>query len=417
MEPTATTSTAAAAVDAAVQAMADELAESVAAMVRIPSVSGHEDDVAGWCAAWMAEHGWDVDEQPLSGTDLAAGEERVGMRRNVIGYPLGRPAPGEPVLALNGHIDVVPPGDDEDWALPPFAGVRRDGVVHGRGSTDMKGGVGAGLIAAEAVRATGIRPTHIPVVHLVLGEETTGVGTRLALRELGVPDAVIVLEPTGNQIVPVSTGLQFFEVQVPGRAAHTSAPWRGVDALARILPLREALLRLADGRSATYRHPLFAHVPTAIPFAIGRLHAGEYQASVPAKATMAGRIGLRPGEAVEDVRAAVHAALAAAAASDPDEDELPHQLRWLGDAYPGWETPADAPLVTALHDAAVAVDGHAVHIGFTAGTDTGQYAALGAAAAIFGPGDATLAHTSAEHVAEADLVRAARTLAGAMVGL
>jgi acetylornithine deacetylase len=417
MESTATTPTATAAVDAAVQAAAGELAELVAAMVRIPSVSGHEDDIAAWCAAWMTEHGWHVDEQPLSGTDLAAGEERVGRRRNVIGYPLDRPAPGAPVLALNGHLDVVPPGDDADWVVPPFAGQRRDGVVHGRGSVDMKGGIGAGLIAAQALRATGIRPAHTPVVHLVLGEETTGVGTRRALRELGAPTAVIVLEPTGNQIVPVSTGLQFFEVQVPGRAAHTSAPWRGVDALARILPLREALLRLADERSAAYRHPLFAHVPTAIPFAIGRLQAGEYRAAVPAKATMAGRIGLRPDEAVEDVRAAVHAALAAAAESDPHEDELPHQLRWLGDAYPGWETPADAPLVAALHDAALAVDGNAVQIGFTAGTDTGQYAALGAAAAIFGPGDAALAHTCAEHVAEADLVRAARTLARTMAGL
>ncbi|WP_343940404.1 M20 family metallopeptidase, partial [Pseudonocardia zijingensis] len=289
-------STPAAAADAAVRAAADELAELVAALVRIPSVSGREEDAAAWCAEWMAAHGWDVDEQPLAGSDLAAGEERVGSRRNVIGYPLGRPERDEPVLALNGHLDVVPAGDDADWAVPPFAGERRDGAVHGRGSADMKGGIGAALVAAEAVRAAGIRPAHRPVVHLVLGEETTGVGTRLALRTLGAPAAVIVLEPTGNQIVPVSTGLQFFEVQVPGRAAHTSAPWRGVDALARILPLREALLRLADERSAGYRHPLFAHVPTALPFAIGRLHAGEYRASVPASATMAGRIGMRPGE-------------------------------------------------------------------------------------------------------------------------
>lgn len=399
----------------------DDLAELVAAAVRIPSVSGDEDEVAGFFAAWMAERGWDVDEQPLAGTELAAEEQRVGnrigQRRNVIGYPLGRPGPGDPVLALNGHLDVVPPGSADGWSVPPFAGERRDGRVHGRGSVDMKGGICAGLVAAEAVRACGIRPGHTPVVHLVLGEENTGVGTRLALRELGAPAAVIVLEPTGNQLVPVSTGLQFFEVEVPGRAAHTSAPWRGVDALARILPLRAALLRLADERSAAYRHPLFAHVPTAIPFAIGRLHAGEYQAAVPASATMAGRIGLRPGEDPEEVRALVGAALGAAAREDPHEAELPHRLRWLGAAYPGWETLPDSPLITALHAAAVAVDGRAEHLGLTAGTDTGQYAARGAAAAIFGPGDAALAHTSDEHVAEADLVRAARTLARTMAGM
>ena len=60
-----------------------------------------------------------------------------------------------PCLHLNGHFDVVPPGDG--WSVDPFAGIVRDGRLYGRGACDMKAGIAAAVYAAEAVRRAGVR--------------------------------------------------------------------------------------------------------------------------------------------------------------------------------------------------------------------------------------------------------------------
>ncbi|MFD6056299.1 M20 family metallopeptidase [Agromyces sp. NPDC060279] len=400
--------------DEEIAAHGEAIAALLADAVRRPSVTGAERAVADFFADWMRGHGWDVELQPLAGTDFAAGEEHVAERANVIGYPLGRPQPGQRTIVFNGHLDVVPEGDHAAWAHPPFGGVREGGRVHGRGTVDMKGGIAAALIALEVLRERAEPLSHLPVVHLVIGEERTGVGTRLALSLAAPPAAAVVLEPTGNALVTACTGLQFFRVEAAGVAAHSSAPWLGVDALARLLVLRDALIATAAARSAGFAHPRFADVPTGIPFNIGLLEAGEYQASVPERARMTGRIGLKPGEDPELARAEFAAALAAAVRDDPHELRQPHRLDWLGAPYPGWETSESSELALAFVRALELVDGAAELRGFTAGNDAGQYAALGVPTLVFGPGDTSLAHTANESVAETELLRAARTIAQAL---
>ena len=401
--------------DAEIVARGDELATLLADSVRVPSVTGTERAAADFYASWMRSRGWEAEVQPLAGTDLARGEDPVGDRANVIGYPFGRPSDGDRVIVLNGHVDVVPEGDPAAWAHPPFDGVRAGGRVHGRGTVDMKGGIAAALIALDALRADPGRTSYVPVVHLVIGEERSGVGTRLALALMSEPPAAaVVLEPTGNVLVTACTGLQFFRLETSGAAAHSSAPWRGVDALERLLRLREALIETAGGRSAAFSHRRFADVPTGIPFNIGLLSAGEYQAAVPERASLTGRIGLMPGESAAAVREVYAAALAAAVREDPHEAAHPHRLTWLGEPYPGWETSESGDLARAFIYALEAVDGRAELRGFTAGNDAGQYAELGVPTLVFGPGDTSLAHTAAESVSEADLLRAARTVAHAL---
>lgn len=400
--------------DVEIGARDEEIAALVASSVRIPSVTGAERSACDFYAAWMRAHGWDAEVQPLAGTAFASGDEQVGDRANVIGYPFGRPAPGDRTIVLNGHIDVVPEGESDAWEYPPFGGVREGGRVHGRGTVDMKGGIAAALIALDVLRADHGSMGHVPVVHLVIGEETSGVGTRMAISLADRPAAAVVLEPTANTLVTACTGLQFFRVETFGLAAHSSAPWKGLDALGRLLKLRDALIATAATRSVAFEHPRFADVPTGIPFNIGVLEAGEYQASVPERASMTGRIGLMPGEDPMAARAVYAAALAAAVREDPHEVTYPHRIRWLGEPYIGWETPEDSDLVRAFVRAAEIVDGSASLRGFTAGNDAGQYAMLGAPTLIFGPGDTQLAHTTEESISEVDLLRAARTLAHAL---
>ncbi|CAM5230024.1 ArgE/DapE family deacylase [Streptomyces hirsutus] len=82
-----------------------------------------------------------------------------------------------PTLILQGHVDVVPPGDLEAWGDgdPSVPRVTGD-VVHGRGACDMKAGLAAHLAALAAIRAAGIRLRGRVAAHFVVGEEDGGVG-------------------------------------------------------------------------------------------------------------------------------------------------------------------------------------------------------------------------------------------------
>ena len=100
---------------------------------------GNEQHAAEYVADYLA---------PLGFTSLylSHGENRktVICRRKGSG--------GLPGLVFNGHLDVVPVGGQE-WTHPPFAGEVADGKVWGRGSSDMKGGLAAMLVAAKALVA------------------------------------------------------------------------------------------------------------------------------------------------------------------------------------------------------------------------------------------------------------------------
>jgi len=55
----------------------------------------------------------------------------------------------EPLLCFAGHTDVVPTGPEHEWQVPPFSGTIKDGILHGRGASDMKSGVASMVVAAE----------------------------------------------------------------------------------------------------------------------------------------------------------------------------------------------------------------------------------------------------------------------------
>ncbi|WP_033295836.1 M20 family metallopeptidase [Amycolatopsis jejuensis] len=402
-------------VQARVDVMSGDLLDLLAETVREPSESGWEDRVSGRYADWFARRGWPVTRQPVGPTGLAAAEPRPDARENLIAwYPRRR---GLPCVVLNGHLDVVPAGDEQLWAHPPYSGLRLDGHVHGRGSVDMKGGIAAGLYALAVLEDLGVDLPFDVAVQLVVAEETTGVGTRAAALEVPGPVAALVLEPTDGAIVPISTGLLFFTVDVTGVAAHTSAPWRGVDAFEHLIRIREALAEFARKRSASYRHPLFADVPTAIPFAVGTARAGSWRAAVPDFATMSGRIGLKPGEDLAAVRREVEQVLAEVAATDGWLRDHPPVVRWDHEGLPGWETPLDSPLIKALQSAQETCTGTATRKGFTAGSDAAFFGSRGIPTAIFGPGEVTKAHAPDECVAERDVVEATKVLALALTRL
>ena len=196
---------------------------------------------------------------------LAERLARQGFRIEIVG-PDDRPSliathggvGGGRSLALNGHLDTV----GVDGMDEPFSGRIEGDRMYGRGTCDMKAGVAAMVVAAEHAAAAGTRGDV--VLALVADEEHGSLGTTAVLEQLAaagrLPDACVVGEPTWLDLIVAHRGFAVVEVELRGRAAHSSRPQDGVNAVAhlgRLLAAVEAAgSELAEGASlmATVAH-------------------------------------------------------------------------------------------------------------------------------------------------------------------
>lgn len=395
----------------------EQMLEFVSEAVQHASVSGEEDRIHDFLIAWLDRHGWTHESQPLS--ELAAhhraNEPNVDRRANIIAWPRP-PREGMPSMILNGHIDVVPAGDHATWTDAPFSGVRRDGRIYGRGAVDTKGPIAAALYAVDALSELADSLPFDLAVQLVCAEETTGVGTRAVFSRVPEPLAAIVLEPTNGAVAPIGTGLLFFELEVEGRSAHTSAPWRGADAFLHLMRVHEAMAGLADERGARFGEQYrtyFGDIPTPVPFVVGTVSAGTWRAAVPDSARMAGRWGTAPGEDLGALRDDLEA-LIARVDSDASWGQHPTRIHWQHE-LPGWETTAGHPLVAAAERAIARATGSPKVTGLTAGTDAAQYGPKGIPTIIYGPGDTALAHSPDEFIDEDAVELGSRVIADTLL--
>jgi succinyl-diaminopimelate desuccinylase len=181
-----------------------------------------------------------------------------------------------PRLLFAVHVDTVPVGNLADWHFDPNGAEIEHGVLHGRGSTDMK----AGVVAATAAAITAIGEGHAVSLLLTSDEE---IGSRGAERAAGtVADlevgAVIIPEATANAIHRGHRGALWLDVTTAGRAAHGSTPDRGVNAVLKAVDLLERARReLPLGRDDFLRHETWN---------VGRLQGGAATNIVPDQARM-----------------------------------------------------------------------------------------------------------------------------------
>lgn len=399
----------------------DALVEAVQGLVRIPSYDGNETPAQEYMAGLLAGAGLEVDRWPID-LDQArrhpahAAEIERESALGVVGTLRG--TGGGRSLILNGHVDVVPPGEDALWHHPPFGGVVEDGRIWGRGSLDMKGALVAAVFALKAVRE--VVPELAGTVHLtsVVGEEDGGLGTLATLLRGYRADGAIVLEPTGLTVAPAQAGALNFRLRIPGQAAHGALREEGVSALENLFPVYEALMALETARNQRLGgDPLFARYRTPFALCVGTVHGGDWASSVPDHVTVEGRLGVAPGEDLDAARDELAAAVERAAAAHPWLRANPPVLEWWGGRFAPARTPDDDPLVTTLQQAASEVLGRPVPLeGMPYGADMGLLANVGGMPTVlFGAGDIRGAHRPDESVAVAELDALARSLAAAVV--
>jgi len=397
------------------------LLAAVRELVGIPSWNGNETPAQDLMARWMAESGLDVDRWEI---DLETLARHPGYFTEI---PRERPAGVVGTLAgdgggrtfiLNGHVDVVPPGDEGLWTDPPFQPVVRDGRVYGRGALDMKGPLCAALFALRALQAQGVRLRGTVFLESVVGEEDGGMGTLATLLRGYEADGAVVMEPTELAVAPALEGALSFRVHVPGQAAHGCVRYEGVSAVDNFIPLYRAIQGLEAERNRLLgSDPLFAAYPVPFPISVGTIRGGDWASSVPDRLTFEGRFGVAPGENLSKARKALERAVERAAQEDEWLRDHPPRVEWWGQQFEPAATPTTHPVVTTMLDAAGSVLASRPPLrAMTYGADMGILVNHGGIPTVlFGPGNIRKAHQPDECVEVAELVAAARSLAVAVM--
>lgn len=182
-------------------------------LVRIPGTSGNEGQVATLVNQKMRALGYD--------------QVHVDSYGSVIGVVQGS-RPG-PTLLFDGHTDVVPIREPDQWSCNPYGGVVEDGKLMGRGATDMKGSLAAMICAASYIDRATIAGT-IVVSASVAEELLPGRALEKILDEFPA-DAVVIGEPTELRLGFEEKGRCTIGMTAMGKVAHSSRPELGENAI------------------------------------------------------------------------------------------------------------------------------------------------------------------------------------------
>jgi acetylornithine deacetylase/succinyl-diaminopimelate desuccinylase-like protein len=320
-----------------------------------------------------------------------------------------------PVIALNAHGDVVPPG--EGWTHDPYGAEIVGGRMYGRATAVSKSDFASYTFAVRALEALGAKLKGGIELHFTYDEEFGGeLGPGWLLKnKLTQPD-FLVAAGFSYQVVTAHNGCLQLEVTVHGRMAHAAIPDTGVDALQGATQILNALYAQNDRYKA-----IRSQVPgiTHPYLNVGRIDGGTNTNVVPGKVVLKLDRRMIPEENPAEVEADVRRVIVEAAAACPG---IRVEVRRLLLAEAWKPDPRSAPLVQALQRHGEAVFGEPIPTsGTPLYTDVRLYGAVGVPAAIYGAGPRTVLESNAkradEHIVLEDLRRATKVVARTLLDL
>jgi succinyl-diaminopimelate desuccinylase len=367
-------------------------------LVRFKSVNppGDELEIAEYVAGVLREAGLTVEMVPHTPT-----------RASVLARLKGS---GEmPALFYTGHLDVVPVGAEE-WLHDPFEGDVVEGELWGRGASDMKGG-NAAMIAATKVLATANFPLKGDLIlAFTAGEEGEQLGAaEIAARpDLAPVQAVVVAEPSYNDVYVAEKGAFWLQITTHGKTAHGSMPHLGQNAIMMMV----ALLSELDSLAVPYEeHPLLGGFTRSVNTIAGGVKTNV----VPDQCTVTIDQRTVPGQDHRAILRQVEDLIADLGQRLPD---FRASVEVINDRIPVATSPGE-PVVQRFCDIVAEVVGERpVPKGVNYYTDAVVFApALNAPMIICGPGEAKLAHQPNEYVEVPKMVEAAKIFTLAAVQL
>jgi acetylornithine deacetylase len=405
-------------VDAAIEERAGDAFDFLERLVAAPSTVGRERGAQYVVAAELANLGFSVTELPIADETTALAAAGV-PQCSYVGRPnlLGRINAGaSPSLLLNGHIDVVP-AEEALWSSDPFVPVRADGWLNGRGAGDMKGGFALGLLAVMALQAAMPDALSGELSFLsVIEEECTGNGTLAACQAGALGDAVVILEPTGLDLLLGGVGVLWAEIEIAGIPAHAESADRAQNPVASIPAILAALDAFEDEINE-FADPAFGDLARPYNVNVGSVTAGDWASSVPGRARLRVRVGFPRDWTADEALERFSAAVLAAGKADPWLAERPPAIRPVGFRAEGHLLPADhwlADAMAAAHHAVTGAQPRRAPIGAT--TDARFYLnQFGVPALAYGPRARNI-HAVDEAVELASIVTGAKALARFIAG-
>lgn len=341
-------------------------------------------------------------------------EEVAPGRPNVIAHLQGA-RPGARHLIVEGHTDVVTPGDPAAWTHPPFAATIAGNRLYGRGTADMKGGVAAGLFAVRAIERAGRDFAGAITLAIVADEEglMAGIKDFVARGHADGATAALVCEPEGGRVCIAQKGVLRCRVTARGRMAHGAMPESGANpiaALADFLHRCAAIER--DLQRECGEHPYLGKcylTPTVVA-------AGE-----------AAQVNVISAEAVAylDIRTtplSPHTTILDRLHTAARAVERNHPGRTLTidcfEERPATDTDPAEPLVGAVGAAHEAEYGATPPFGGVPGSTDGTilWRERGIPIVVYGPGDVTIPHQVDEFVRLDEVLASARVYVRAILG-
>ena len=348
--------------------MATDLLELTAALVDIPSVSHHEQEITDWIEAELDAVPWlEVDRV---GDNLVA-RTQLGRGRRVL---------------LGGHTDTVPANDNETARIV-------GDEVWGLGAADMKGGLAVMLDLARSVDDPAVDVTYLFYAREEVAVAHNGLRELFGERpDLLEADAALLGEPTASSVEAGCQGVLRVRLTMAGERAHTARAWLGRNAvhrLGRVLAVIDDYEpRRPEIDGCHYRESVQAvHVTGGV--------AGNV---VPDEAEVLLSHRFAPDRTIDEAEAHLRELLA------PVTDE--GDTFEIVDAAPAAPPSLNHPLLAAL------IDRNGLDVeAKLAWTDVAFFASHGVPAANFGPGEPTLAHAAEERVSRTNLDAARAALA------
>jgi acetylornithine deacetylase len=406
-------------------------------LVRIPSLTGEEGEAQNYLAAVLENAGAEVVmEEP----DVAAlfdkyphiaqypthwqhdlilpyeqlptmeGLKSSGLetvlnyrgRPNVVGRFKG--TGGGRSLILNGHIDTVTIEPRKEWTRDPFGAEIDGGSMYGRGTSDMKGGLLAGILAMVYLTEAGVQLRGDVTVESVVNEEHSGNGTLDLVRRGYSADGAIVLEPTNNEVAVSHAGGLYWQLNVPGRSRSPGARWSGdtlvgVSAIEKLPVVIGALLDLESSYNSKTSDDPMEKGRAAFSLVIGCVSGGHYETVSAGEAVLRGGAYFSPaaGE-IHEIMASMSAVIDEANDKDDFLRDNPARLQFLhhDDAV---RQSQQIPLAVALCHALQERDANSNIVAGPFACDARHLVNQGGIpSVIFGPGSIAQAHKPDEHI-------------------
>jgi len=365
-------------------------------MIRIPSDWDQplrEKHVLDYICRFLDEHGIEYRISPVE-----------DQRYNIIATYRGQDTVNGKSLLLNGHVDTVPAYEME---FAPFEGFLEGGYIHGRGAVDMKGAVAAMIMALVVCKRANIALAGDLIFTAVIGEEGRSEGTESLVLQGFKADGAIVGEPSNFDFAIGHRGLEWIELIVHGKIAHSGVAEQGVNAIRNATKLITAL----DAELGPILKERFNPYTGPSILNYGRIEGGTQPSTVADKCKIQIDRRYVPGETLDQVIGEIQAVIDQLAAEDP---EFRAELTFMEEnamtklAHVPMMTDPSDEVVSTLTQSIASVTGRtptmSTRRGWTDGGLLSHY--LGIPTVICGPGDISYSHAKNERIAVEQLVQA-----------